>query len=103
MPIDCTVIAKRFGVDDDIVFGRLYYHLQKKHGYKDEDGSQVPFFSLRVAGDSHCVNFPLMASVLASLQQEENKFRWSTGLSITSAAISLSALTLSVLNFLARP
>ncbi|MEX6677854.1 hypothetical protein QWI18_18220 [Pseudomonas sp. W2Oct36] len=40
VPIDCEVIAKRFDVDTDLIFGRLYYHLQKKHGYTNEDGSK---------------------------------------------------------------
>lgn len=52
------------------LFGRLYYYLDKKHGYKQDDGTLVPLFSLKVGEDTHCVNFPLLVSVLASLQSE---------------------------------
>ena len=33
VPIDIEIIAKHFKVDVDIIFGRLYYHLEKKFGY----------------------------------------------------------------------
>ena len=33
VPIVCGDIAKKLNVDSDIVFGRLYYHLEKKYGY----------------------------------------------------------------------
>lgn len=55
------------------MFGRLYYHLEHKYGYKQKNGAAVHFFahSLGVGEDRelHCVNFPYMASVLAELQQ----------------------------------
>lgn len=33
VPIDIGAIARRLH-DGDIVFGRLYYHLEKKYGYQ---------------------------------------------------------------------
>jgi hypothetical protein len=59
VPIDCKAVAKELDVDGDIVFGRLYYHLEEKHGYTRSDGSNVAFFSLMVGADRHCINFPL--------------------------------------------
>ena len=41
VPIDCGKIARKLGVDGDIVFGRLYYHLEKKYGYKLANGALV--------------------------------------------------------------
>ncbi|MGL4713256.1 MAG: hypothetical protein ACRCWP_12090, partial [Shewanella sp.] len=64
VPISCDEIAKKLKVDGDIVFGRLYYHMEKKYGYKQSDGSNVHFFAFRVGKESHCVNFPLLSSVL---------------------------------------
>jgi len=32
IPIDIKLIAKKLGVDVDIIFGRLYYHLEQKYG-----------------------------------------------------------------------
>ena len=58
VPIAIRDIAAGLGVDGDIVFGRLYYHLEQKYGYKNDDGSRVNFFALGIGDDRHCVNFP---------------------------------------------
>ncbi len=89
IPIDCKLIARKLKVDGDIVFGRLYYHLQEKYGYTRDDGSKVAFFTLVLAGDRHCINFPLMASVLAGLQEESNKTQRATLLSTLAIVISI--------------
>ncbi|WP_028693798.1 hypothetical protein [Pseudomonas cremoricolorata] len=91
MPIDCKLLAMRLGVDSDIVFGRLYYHLEQKYGYARDNAPRVAFFSLAVGEDRHCVNFPLLASVLAGLQEESNKFRLATWLSTLAIVISIAA------------
>lgn len=97
VPIDIAQLAKDMSVDEDIVFGRLYYHLDKKYGYKNDDGSYVHLFALVVGGDRHCVNFPYVASVLASLREENRKYRLATTLAIVSLFISVVAFLLSVL------
>ncbi|KAA6178937.1 hypothetical protein F3K50_03840 [Pseudomonas marginalis] len=89
VPIDCKMIARELGVDSDIVFGRLYYHLEQKYGYKRDDASKVVFFSLGVGPDRHCVNFPLLACVLAGLQEESSKFKWAAVLSGLAVVISI--------------
>ena len=97
VPVDLEVIAAEVGVDKDIVFGRLYYHLEQKYGYK-RDGLSVHFFARVVKNDRHCVNFPLMASVLASLQTEHLRFRLATTISIVSLTIAVIALVISIFN-----
>jgi hypothetical protein len=96
VPVDLASVAKTLGVDGDIVFGRLYYHLDQKYGYKRDDGTHVPFFYLKLRDDRHCVNFPLLASVLASLQTEHRKFVLSTSISIISLVIAITALVVSI-------
>jgi hypothetical protein len=71
VPIDISEIAARLGVDGDIVFGRLYYYLEKKHGYQQQSGASVPLFALEAGGDRHCINFPYMASVLAAMRAHD--------------------------------
>ena len=68
VPIDIIEIAKTLNVDPDIVFGRLYYHLDKKHRYKRENGAFVHLFAREVGGDRNCVNFPYLASLLAEMR-----------------------------------
>lgn len=92
VPIDCKNIADKLKVDRDLVFGRLYYHLEKKYGYRRDDGSVVHFFDSRVGNDVHCVNFPLMTSVLAGLRQERKNFWTSTAIAV--AALFFSCLSL---------
>lgn len=89
VPINCKMIARDPGVDSDISFGRLYYHLEHKYGYRNEDGTKVHFFTLGIQSDRHCVNLPLLASVLAGLQEESSKFKWATALSGLAVLISI--------------
>lgn len=105
VPIKIEPIAELLGVDVDIVFSRLYYHLEHLHSYRNEtNGAITHFFALEVDGDRHCVNFPYMASLLAALRAEDRKFRISTIQSRVALIISILALVVSVLlKFSGRP
>lgn len=96
VPIDCKKIAGELKVDADIIFGRLYYHLEKQYGYKRSDGSNVHFFALKVGDDPKCVNFTLMTSVLAGLRQERKKFWVGTVIAVLALIISAVSLTVSI-------
>lgn len=85
------------GVDEDIIFGRLYYDLEKKYGYKRDDGPPVSFFVRNIGADElHCINFPYLASVLASLRDENRKYQTAVSFSIISLTVSVIALFVSV-------
>jgi hypothetical protein len=92
VPIDIAELAKHFRVDVDIIFGRLYYHLEKKYGYTQSDNSKVHLFALKAGADTHCVHFPLLAAVLAGLRDEKNKHRWAIGLAIVSLVLSIISI-----------
>ena len=96
IPIDIKTLAEDMGVDPDIIFGRLYYDLDQKYAYKQEDGSNVHFFTLKIGDDRHCVNFPYMASVLAELREKNRKYRIATTIAIFSLFVSVIALLLSI-------
>ena len=91
VPIDCDALAIEYGIDSDLVFGRLYYHLDKKYGYKDDDGVRVPLFSTRAGSDWHVVNFPLLAAILADM--EESNFRFMLPIILSSTALAISILS----------
>lgn len=97
VPIDIEKIANELDVDGDIVFGRLYYHLNEKHGYRKEDDSMVHLFAKVIGNDKHCVNFPLVASVLADLRRQNKKFWIATGVAIFSLIVSVGSLIVSLL------
>lgn len=96
VPIDIGRIAEDCGVDEDMIFGRLYYHFNKKYSYVDEKGERTTFFaSLKFEGIS--VNFPLVASALADLEIEGRKFRIAMWLSGASVVLSVSAIAVAIL------
>jgi hypothetical protein len=96
IPIDIKEIAKQFGVDSDIVFGRLYYHLEQKYGYRLDDNSHVHFFAPRIGKDIHCVHFSYLSSVLADLRDENRKYRLATTIAIISLFLSVISFGISV-------
>ena len=89
VPLDIRGISKRLRVDPDIIFGRLYYHMEEKYGYQRSGGDRVHFFAFSVGPDKHCINFPLLGAVLAGLQEEKRKTRWAVGLAILSLIVSV--------------
>ena len=98
VPIDVEAIAKDLRVDSDIVFGRLYYHLNKKHGYRAEVGGHVPFFDLRTGPDEiHTVHLSLLASVLADLRDRAKKYKTATWIASASLVVSVLAISISIL------
>ena len=96
VPLDIRSIAKRLGVDPDIIFGRLYYHLEEKHGYRRETGVHVAFFSRAVGEDRDCINFPLLGAVLAGLREERRKDRWAIGIAVVSLIVSVVSVAISL-------
>jgi len=91
VPIDCALISKKLGLDPDIVFGRLYYHLDKKHGYKQEDGTLVNLFVKQIGSERHAVHFPLLSAVLAEHEQSYLRFTIPLYLSIVALSFSIAA------------
>jgi hypothetical protein len=94
VPIDVYEIGSALGVEGDIVFGRLYYHLNPKHRFKAEDGSTVMPFAIEAGGIRHCVNFPMIESLLADLEDRNIKFLIPTALATFSTLLSVVALVL---------
>jgi len=92
VPIDFEKIAKTLDLDADIVFGRLYYHLDKKYSYKQNDGSFVNLFLLGMGRDKHVVHFPLLAAVLAEEEQSFTRFTIPIILSLFAIAVSIFTL-----------
>ena len=97
VPIDVRDLSSDMGVDPDIIFGRLYYHLERRHGYRQDDGSRVHLFALAAGDDRHCINFPLASSVLANLRDENRKYRIVTGIAVVSLVVSVASILISVL------
>jgi len=97
MPIDIDNMAAQLSMEPDILFGRLYYHLNNRHGYAVDDQRpghenekmRVDLFAIRIGGDHHCIHFPLLASVLATLEDQNKKYRLATTMSILALGVSI--------------
>lgn len=97
VPINVEELAAHFGVDKDIIFGRLYYHLEPKYGFRQADGARVPFFMLRTNDkEVHAVQFPLLASVIATLRDERQKHQIATWLSILALVVAAISTGVSI-------
>jgi len=92
VPIDIEKIAYDLKVDEDIIFGRLHYHLENKYGYVNENDKHVYFFANRFGNDIHCVNFPYLSAVLSKLRDRNNKYFITQAIAITALIISITSL-----------
>lgn len=97
VPIDIDALGKKFRCDPDLIFGRLYYHMNEKYGSSTGDGQDVNFFNMRLANDRHVVNFPLLTSVLADLQDNRKRFIISTRLAALSLVVSAISIGIAVM------
>lgn len=97
VPIDIDSMAKKYRCDPDLIFGRLYYHMNEKYGSRTGDGQDVNFFNMRLAKDRHVVNFPLLTSVLADLQDARKRFIISTRMAALSLVVSAISIGIAVL------
>ncbi|MEL7833578.1 hypothetical protein [Fodinibius sp. Rm-B-1B1-1] len=96
VPIEVEDIAKACGVEEDMIFGRIFYHFNKKYSYTDADGEVTTFFTTEKF-EGLSVNFPLVASVLADKYAEKKQRE--TLFFIAGIAIVISVVSLLVAFF----
>ncbi|HEX9715576.1 MAG TPA: hypothetical protein VGA28_07790 [Desulfurivibrionaceae bacterium] len=92
-PIDIPKIATHFKTTNNIIFGRLYYSMERKYGYTKEDGSKVCLFTPVCGQEKNCVNLPILISVISGLQQELSNLQKSFMVSFIGVIIALLSLT----------
>ena len=96
MLVDLKDIARRLDCTPELLFGRLYYHLDAKYRYKQDNGAQVELFFLNFQNKGPAVRFPFLASILAGFEEEHRKLFWSMVFSITALIVSLISLVVNV-------
>jgi hypothetical protein len=94
--IDLQAVAKKLECNTELLFGRLYYHLDQKYRYKQDNGATVSLFQLQIGGKHHAVQFPYLASILAGFNQEFRRFVISLGVSFAALGISVASLLVSI-------
>ena len=98
VPIDIDLLSDQIGIDPDILFGRLYYHLDHKYRYVRDDGAEVHFFALRISNDINCVHFPYLASILAELHEQRQKFSITMAVAVLSLCVAVASLIWTLYN-----
>jgi len=94
VPIDIKHLAGKIKMDSQLLFGRIYYDIDKRYRFEQDDGSKVHLFALQVGSDRHTVNFPLLAGVLANLSERNFKFWLPMAFSIAAFLISLIGIAI---------
>ncbi|MDE1251198.1 hypothetical protein MCT08_16645 [Vibrio aestuarianus] len=96
VPIDVDHIAKHFHMEGDLVFGRLYYHLNPKYQHDNADGVTNYLFNLSVGKDKHCINFPMLSSIVADLSNDHSRFKTSLYVAVLAAIVSIFTLGVTI-------
>jgi hypothetical protein len=97
MPVNLRQVAARLSCNPELLFGRLYYHLDAKHRYKQDNGALVSLFYLNFQGKGHSVHFPFLAAIVAGMNQEHRKTFWSLAFSALALVVSVASLVTTVL------
>ena len=95
--IDLHAIGAKIGMSPELIFGRLYFHLDQKYRYKQEHGASVSLFQLQIEGKRHAVQFPYLASILAEKNQEFRRYVVGLAVSFLALGVSVTALLVSIL------
>jgi len=91
VPVDVEEVASACGVEQDMIFGRIFYHFNKKYSYKNHEGKVTTFFTTEKF-EGLSVNFPLVASVLADIHAEQKNRDTFVALSVTAIGLAVVAL-----------
>lgn len=97
VPIEVEKVAEACGVEEDMIFGRIFYHFNKKYSYKDRSGDITTFFTTEKF-EGLSVNFPLVASILADEYAQKKK--QDTYITIATISVGISVLALLVAFFI---
>lgn len=92
IPIDIKKIAKILKSDEELIFGRSYHYLNKKHSY-----DKTPLFEIVMGKDKLVIQFPLMVSIFAELLTDHRRFRTSIWLSIGALILSIISIVVSLI------
>lgn len=98
VPVDLRAVAVRLDTKPELLFGRLYYHLDRKHRYKQDSGVEVNLFLLNIDNKGHSVHFPYLSAILAGHDQEHRKQLWSIFFSVLALVVSVASLITNLLS-----
>lgn len=98
VPIDIWKIADKLNAQPELVFGRIYYHLNRKYSYRDDKDATVNLYILEFRDTNNypiikkSIHFPLLASILSGMNDEHSKYYYPFLISIGALIVSFAAL-----------
>lgn len=98
VPIDVQRIAESLKTNPQVLFGRLYYHLDQKYGYTQDDDTKVHLFAFKVGKDLHCINYPYLAAIVSEKRTEHKRNLSALSLSIISLIVAVGSLIANMLS-----
>lgn len=97
MPIDLRGVAAKLECKPELLFGRLYYRLDAKYRYTQDNGADVHLFHMPGVTDGHSVNFPYLAAVLSEKDVEHRRQLWSLIAAFAALVVSGASIIAQVL------
>ena len=94
--IDVEAIARHLECNPELLFGRLYYHLDQKYRYKQDNGALVPLFYLQLGDKRHAIHYPYLAAILAGLEHEHRRNAWALGVSLFALMLSIASIVITL-------
>ncbi len=98
VPVNLSAVATKLNCKRELLFGRLYYHLDAKHRYQQDNGAWVNLFIMNIKGKGHSVHFPYLAAILSGHNQEYRKQFWSMAFSVLALVLSVASLVTNILS-----
>ena len=104
VPININEVAAKLDTLPELIFGRLYFHLNRKYNYKMDSGDSVQLFILDIEDKKRSdvkidvIQFPFLTSILAGLEEEHSRFSSSKRTSYIFIGIALGSLFVNILS-----
>jgi hypothetical protein len=98
VPIDVRRIAQSLKTNPQVLFGRLYYHLDQRYRYTQDDGAKVHLFAFKIGKDFHCINYPYLAAIVSEKRTEHKRNLLALSLSILSLIVAVGSLIANVIS-----
>ncbi len=91
IPIDLQSIADDLDMDIELLWGRLYYHLDKKYSFHGNNET-THLFVIKIGEDRNAINFPLLSAIAAELNESHKRFTIPIVLSIVAVIVSVTSV-----------
>ncbi|ABR50113.1 hypothetical protein Amet_4031 [Alkaliphilus metalliredigens QYMF] len=91
--IDIEELAKELSVDSQLIFRRLYYHIDKILDYTHTDGSRVHLYTPIAGENKNVIHLPLLGAIVETADEIRRRKTYSVVFSAAKVIILLAGLS----------